>query len=35
LPDYKYLQFNKVQGLPFMISELKSKFNDVLNSIEK
>jgi 2-oxoglutarate ferredoxin oxidoreductase subunit alpha len=35
LPDYEYLQFNKVQGLPFLISELKHKFNEVLNSIEK
>jgi len=35
LPDYKYQQFNKVQGLPFLISELKHKFNEVLNNIEK
>jgi len=30
LPEFNYLQFNKVQGLPFMISELKQKFNEVL-----
>jgi 2-oxoglutarate/2-oxoacid ferredoxin oxidoreductase subunit alpha len=34
LPQYKYLQFNKLQGLPFMISELKQKFNEVLNQKE-
>jgi 2-oxoglutarate ferredoxin oxidoreductase subunit alpha len=34
LPEYHYLQFNKVQGLPFMISELKQKFNEVLKTIE-
>jgi 2-oxoglutarate ferredoxin oxidoreductase subunit alpha len=32
LPEFNYLQFNKVQGLPFMISELKQKFNEVLNN---
>jgi 2-oxoglutarate/2-oxoacid ferredoxin oxidoreductase subunit alpha len=35
LPQFTYLQFNKVQGLPFLISELKHKFNQVLNDIEK
>jgi 2-oxoglutarate ferredoxin oxidoreductase subunit alpha len=35
LPEFNYLQFNKVQGLPFMISELKEKFNDVLMTPEK
>jgi 2-oxoglutarate/2-oxoacid ferredoxin oxidoreductase subunit alpha len=30
-PEFNYLQFNKVQGLPFLISELKEKFNVVLN----
>jgi 2-oxoglutarate ferredoxin oxidoreductase subunit alpha len=35
LPQYNYLQFNKVQGLPFLISELKHKFNEVLNDLEK
>ncbi len=29
-PEYAYLRFNKVQGLPFMISELKNKFNNIL-----
>lgn len=29
-PKYEYLQFNKIQGLPFMISELKEKFNEIL-----
>jgi 2-oxoglutarate ferredoxin oxidoreductase subunit alpha len=32
-PQYEYLQYNKVQGLPFMIRELKTKFNDILNGI--
>ncbi len=30
LPDFRYLQFNKIQGLPFMISELKERFLDEL-----
>ncbi len=34
LPQYQYLQFNKVQGLPFLISELKAKFKEVLNEIK-
>ncbi len=29
-PEFKYLQHNKIQGLPFMISELKEKFNQIL-----
>jgi len=29
-PEYHYQQFNKVQGLPFMISELISKYNQIL-----
>lgn len=29
-PQYQYLQYNKVQGLPFMINELKDKFNQIL-----
>ncbi len=29
-PQYHYEQYNKVQGLPFMISELKEKFNQML-----
>ena len=28
--EFDYLQYNKVQGLPFMISELKEKFNELL-----
>ncbi|HDS06149.1 MAG TPA: 2-oxoacid:acceptor oxidoreductase subunit alpha [Bacteroides sp.] len=32
-PGYQYLQYNKVQGLPFFISELNIAFNDVLKSI--
>jgi 2-oxoglutarate/2-oxoacid ferredoxin oxidoreductase subunit alpha len=35
LPQYNYLQFNKLQGLPFMISELKQKFDEVLNQKNK
>jgi 2-oxoglutarate ferredoxin oxidoreductase subunit alpha len=35
LPEFNYMQFNKVQGLPFMIAELKEKFNEVLNQMEK
>lgn len=29
-PEYKYLQYNKIQGLPFMVSELKAKFIQIL-----
>ena len=29
-PQYDYMQYNKVQGLPFMISELKLKFRELL-----
>ena len=29
-PQYEYFQYNKVQGLPFMISELKEKFTKLL-----
>ena len=29
-PQFTYLQFNKIQGLPFLISELKQKFNEIL-----
>jgi len=29
-PQYELLQYNKVQGLPFMISELKYKFRKIL-----
>lgn len=30
-PEFGYEQFNKVQGLPFMVSELKQKFESLLN----
>ena len=30
LPRFNYLQCNKIQGLPFLISELKIKFKDIL-----
>ncbi|KPK80583.1 MAG: MFS transporter [Bacteroides sp. SM23_62_1] len=33
-PEYDYLQYNKIQGLPFMIRELKNKFNELLNEIQ-
>lgn len=29
-PQFSYMQFNKVQGLPFMVSELVDKFNQTL-----
>ncbi|MGD0709559.1 MAG: 2-oxoacid:acceptor oxidoreductase subunit alpha [Bacteroidales bacterium] len=29
-PEYKYHQFNKVQGLPFMVNELKEQFYKLL-----
>jgi 2-oxoglutarate/2-oxoacid ferredoxin oxidoreductase subunit alpha len=31
-PQYEYTQYNKVQGLPFMISELKTKFRELLDN---
>jgi 2-oxoglutarate ferredoxin oxidoreductase subunit alpha len=31
-PQYEYTQYNKVQGLPFMISELKTKFRELLEN---
>lgn len=33
LPQFDYLQYNKVQGLPFMISELKVKFKEILEDL--
>jgi 2-oxoglutarate ferredoxin oxidoreductase subunit alpha len=33
-PQYEYLQYNKIQGLPFMIRELKVKFNEILKGLE-
>lgn len=32
-PQYKYQQFNKVQGLPFTVSELYDKFNQIIKEI--
>jgi 2-oxoglutarate ferredoxin oxidoreductase subunit alpha len=34
-PRYEYTQYNKVQGLPFMISELKAKFRELLENTGK
>jgi 2-oxoglutarate ferredoxin oxidoreductase subunit alpha len=31
LPEFKYGQYNKIQGLPFMVNELKEQFNALLN----
>ncbi len=28
--EFNFIQYNKVQGIPFMISELKEKFNQIL-----
>jgi 2-oxoglutarate ferredoxin oxidoreductase subunit alpha len=33
-PQFEYLQYNKVQGLPLFISELKVKFKEVLETIK-
>lgn len=30
LPEFKYYQYNKVQGLPFVVTELVTKFNQLL-----
>jgi 2-oxoglutarate ferredoxin oxidoreductase subunit alpha len=30
LPEFKYEQFNKIEAQPFMVSELKQKFNEIL-----
>lgn len=30
-PEFKYEQFNRVEGLPFKIADLKNKFNELLN----
>jgi hypothetical protein len=29
-PQYRYQQYNKVQGLPFNVSELKDVFNKII-----
>lgn len=31
-PQFKYTQYNKIQGLPFMVAELEQKFNELLNA---
>ncbi len=31
LPQFKYKQYNKIQGLPFTVKELKTKFNQILS----
>ena len=31
-PCFNYMQYNKIQGLPFMISELKDRFNEILEA---
>jgi 2-oxoglutarate ferredoxin oxidoreductase subunit alpha len=31
MPEFKYEQFNKIQGLPFMVNELKEKFSEYLS----
>ena len=33
-PQFEYLQYNKIQGLPLFISELKVKINEILESIK-
>lgn len=30
---HEFIQYNKVQGLPFMITELKMKFNEILDNL--
>lgn len=30
-PQFTYEQYNKIQGLPFMVAELEQKFNELLN----
>ena len=32
-PEFEYLKMNKIQGLPFMISELKLRFKEILEGI--
>lgn len=33
-PEFEYLQYNKIQGLPLFIKELKDKLHEVLDSIK-
>jgi 2-oxoglutarate ferredoxin oxidoreductase subunit alpha len=30
-PEFKYQQYNKIQGLPFLVTELEEKFRSILN----
>ena len=32
LPQFEYLQYNKIQGLPFRVAELAKEFVEVLES---
>jgi len=32
-PEFSYLQYNKIQGLPFMVAELKDKVNELLKDL--
>ena len=34
LPEFELQQYNKIQGLPFMISELKRKFKKILKEVK-
>ncbi len=31
LPEFNYKQYNKIQGLPFMVTEIVDKVNEILN----
>jgi 2-oxoglutarate ferredoxin oxidoreductase subunit alpha len=33
-PDYKYEQYNKIQGLPFTVQELTGAIENVINNIK-
>jgi 2-oxoglutarate ferredoxin oxidoreductase subunit alpha len=33
LPQFEYLQYNKIQGLPFSTTELIEKFNEILKDM--
>lgn len=33
-PQFKYDKYNKIQGLPFTVSELKNKFNEILEEVK-
>ncbi len=32
-PQFRYVTYHKIQGLPFLINELKTKFNEILREI--